>query len=997
MTPPTSSSFSPPPKPGVTLKDEWSTFPLYDQVGYDQALRPQFHFTSRMGWLNDPNGMVYYDGEWHMLFQHNAKGNPSATKSWGNAVSPDLIYWEQLPHAINPYPKVDGSEGVHAIWSGSAVVDVNNALGKQKGDTKTLFALYSATHDKFFQGGAYSTDKGRTWTKINDGKPVIPHQEGFSKGQRDPRVFYFAPGDFYVTIMMIGGPDRLVRLWKSTNLLDWEIIGDIPNKAAECIDMYAVPVDGDPENVRWIISDAGAHYEIGEFDGKTWKGYGAVDANDRRLKFDYGDAWYAAQAFNQGPAGRVVHVGWLRAKQPGYRPFLEANMPFNQQMSVPIEITLKTTPDGIEMFRNPVQEIEKLYAITRNLENLSAAKANEELSDLLPELIDLNLKFSPEKDFTLYLRGLKILFDAEAQEFEFTNTARVEGERAAWNKSGPYRDNGLRRIPAPAVDGQVTLRALVDRASLELFINDGAAAASFVVVPDPADRRIAIEGNDDLKIHSLVVHELKSAWGNGVAPVPAEAEVAKTPPPKSIQAAPTKPAPAKAPPTKNLKPVQNPRAPGDQPNVVVIFIDDMGYGDIGPFGSDHPTPNLDRMAAEGLKLTDFYVSSTACTPSRSALLTGCYADRLEMGRSVVFPADERGLNPDEITIADLLKQGGYATGCFGKWHLGDQPEFMPLAQGFDEYQGIPYSNDMWVNGNMKRNYPPLPWIVQNEPVAHIPDAENQARITDAITEAAVEFIIRHQDEPFFAYVPHSAVHSPHMVTPERLEAAGGDVMRALIGEIDHSTGRILNTLRQLGLDENTFVLFTNDNGGAGKTSSGPLRGHKFGPKYEGHMRVSTLAWWPGKIPAASVTSEIGATIDLLPSIASIAGLAAPNDRILDGHDISDILLGDRKAKSPHEILFYENGGARRGKWKLIHYPAKKETITELYNLETDLGEENNIAAQHPDIVTELVEALESHVASIAEGIRPAGRIDNPKPLLSSSDDVPTLVEYLNSK
>ena len=997
VTPPTSSSFSPPPKPGVTLKDEWSTFPLYDQVGYDQPQRPQFHFTSRMGWLNDPNGMVYCDGEWHMLFQHNAKGNPSATKSWGNAVSPDLIYWQQLPHAINPYPKVDGSDGVHAIWSGSAVVDVNNALGKQKGDTKTIFALYSATHDKFFQGGAYSTDKGRTWTKINDGKPVIPHQEGFSKGQRDPRVFYFAPGDFYVTIMMIGGPDRLVRLWKSTNLLDWEIIGDIPNKAAECIDMYAVPVDGDPENMRWIISDAGAHYEIGEFDGKTWKGYGAMDADNRRLKFDYGDAWYAAQAFNQGPDGRVVHVGWLRAKQPGYRPFLEANMPFNQQMSFPIEITLKTTPNGIEMFRNPVQEIEKLYAITRNLKNLSATKANEELSDLLPELIDLNLKFSPEKDFTLDLRGLKILFDAEAQEFEFTNTARVEGERAAWNKSGPYRDNGIRRIPAPTLSGQVTLRALVDRASLELFINDGAAAASFVVVPDPANRRIAIEGNEDLKIHSLVVHELKSAWGNGVAPVPVEAELPKTPPPNSIQAVPTKAAPVKAPPTKKLKPVRNPRSPGDRPNVVVIFMDDMGYGDIGPFGSDHPTPNLDRMAAEGLKLTDFYVSSTACTPSRSALLTGCYADRLEMGRGVVFPADERGLNPDEITIADLLKQGGYATGCFGKWHLGDQPEFMPLAQGFDEYQGIPYSNDMWVNGNKKHHYPPLPWIVQNAPVAHIPDAESQARITDAITDAAVEFIIRHQDEPFFAYVPHSATHSPHMVTPERLEAAGGDVMRALIGEIDHSTGRILDTLRQLALDENTFVLFTNDNGGSGKTSSGPLRGHKFGPKYEGHMRVSTLAWWPGKIPAASVTSEICATIDLLPSIASITGLTTPNDRILDGHDISDILLGNQKAQSPHEILFYESGGARRDNWKLIHYPAKNETITELYNFETDIGEENNIAERHPDIVTDLIAALESHIASIAEGIRPAGRVENPKPLLSNSNDVPTLVEYLNSK
>ncbi len=989
----TSIDFVPPPKPGVMLKDEWSTFPLYEQVGYDQSLRPQFHFTSRMGWLNDPNGMVYYDGEWHMLFQHNAKGNPSATKSWGNAVSTDLMHWEQLPHAINPYAKVDGSEGVHAIWSGSAVVDVNNALGKQKGATKTLFAIYSATHEKFFQGGAYSTDKGRTWTKIYGGKPLIPHQEGFSKGQRDPRVFYFAPGDFYVTIMMIGGPDRLVRLWKSTNLIDWEIIGDVPNKAAECIDMYAVTVDGDPENVKWIISDAGAHYEIGEFDGKNWTGFGEQDENGTRLKFDYGDAWYAAQAFNQGPDGRVVHVGWLRAKQPGYRPFLEAGMPFNQQMSVPIEITLKTTPDGIQMFRNPVKEIEKLYARSKSLKNITAADANNTLSDFQPELIDLTLRCSPDKDFTLNLRGSEIHYDAGANEFVFTNTARVEGQSAAWNKKGPFRDDGVRRIPAPTVEGQVTLRALVDRASLELFVNDGSAAASFVIVPDPANRRVAIDGNDELKINSLVVNELESAWGNGVAPVPPAKSTTKT---ASATARP-RPVPASDPaPAKPLSPIQNPRSPGDQPNVVVIFIDDMGYGDIGPFGSDHPTPNLDRMAAEGIKLTDFYVSSTACTPSRSALLTGSYADRIEMGKGVVFPADERGLNPDEITIADLLKQGGYATGCFGKWHLGDQPEFMPLAQGFDEYQGIPYSNDMWVQGNPKHDFPPLAWMVQNEAVAHIPDADSQARITDAITDATVDFITRHKDEPFFAYVPHTAVHSPHMVTPERLEATGGDVMRVLISEIDHSTGRILDTLRQLGLDENTFVLFTNDNGGSGKTSSGPLRGHKFGPKYEGHMRVATLGWWPGRIPAGSVSSEIGATIDLLPSIAKLTNLQIPDDRVIDGHDISDILLGKSGAKSPHETLYYENAGARRGKWKLIHYPAKADTVTELYNLDADLGEQHNIADQHPDIVAELIGSLEAHVAGIAAGVRPAGKVENPKPLLASSEGVPTLVEYLGS-
>ncbi len=360
----------------------------------------------------------------------------------------------------------------------------------------------------------------------------------------------------------------------------------------------------------------------------------------------------------------------------------------------------------------------------------------------------------------------------------------------------------------------------------------------------------------------------------------------------------------------------------------------------------------------------------------------------------MFPADERGLNPDEITIAEILKKGGYATGCFGKWHLGDQAEFMPLAQGFDVYEGIPYSNDMWVKGNPKHNYPPLPWMKQNKAVAHIPDAASQARITDAITDATVNFIVENQDQPFFAYVPHSAVHAPFMVTPKRLEAAGGDVMRALIGEIDQSTGRILDTLRQLGIYKNTLVLFTNDNGGAGKTSSGPLRGGKFGPKYEGHMRVSTLAWWPGKVPADSVTSEIAATIDLLPTIAKFAGQPTPSDRIIDGHDISDILLGKPGAKSPHETLYYENDGIRRGKWKLVHYRVKADWFTELYDLEADLGEQNDIADQYPDKVKELKAALDSHVAEIEANLRRAAFVENPKPLLADSEGVPTLVEFL---
>ena len=492
----------------------YDTFDTYLDVGYDQPLRPQFHFTSRKNWLNDPNGMVYFDGEWHMHFQHVAIANNNGPKSWGNAVSTDLMHWRQYPHAINPYPNVFGQGGIHAIWSGSAVVDVLNALGKQKGQIKTLYALYSATNKEFFQGGAYSTDRGRTWTKINDGKPVIPHQEGYSKGQRDPRIFYYAPGKFYVTIMMIGGKDRAVRLWKSTDLLNWEKLFDIPNKAAECIDMYEAAVDGDPSNRRWVIANAGTGYEVGEFDGKSWKGYGNQDADGNPLRFDYGDSYYAAQVFNQAPGGRIVHIGWLRSKTTGYRPFLDANMPFTQQMSIPAEITLRTTPDGIRMYRNPVREIEKLYKATHRFEDLDVQALNEKLRSVQPELIDLTLAFTPKGNLTLKVRGLDVEYIAESSEFVFENRKRVEGIRKAWKKDHPFRDNGIRRIPAPLVDGKVTLRVLVDRASLELFVNDGQAAASFVVVPDPANRAIAVTASHDLVVERVDVNELGSAWGH---------------------------------------------------------------------------------------------------------------------------------------------------------------------------------------------------------------------------------------------------------------------------------------------------------------------------------------------------------------------------------------------------------------------------------------------------------------------------------------------------
>ena len=438
------------------------------------------------------------------------------------------------------------------------------------------------------------------------------------------------------------------------------------------------------------------------------------------------------------------------------------------------------------------------------------------------------------------------------------------------------------------------------------------------------------------------------------------------------------------------------------PNFVVIFIDDMGYGDIGPFGSTiNKTPHLDKMAKEGICLTSFYVSNTACTPSRSALMTGTYADRIGMDHnvSVVFPGDARGLNPNEITIADMLKEVGYVTGCFGKWHLGDQVKFLPLAQGFDEYAGIPYSNDMWKQHPYSRRWktqpvPPLTWIEGNEVVAHIPDGKSQALLADAVTDAAVDFIKRNHDKPFFAYVPHAYVHLPRYTLEERAIKAEGDVTRAQIEEVDASVGRILDTIRELGIENNTLVLFTSDNGGSLGTSMGPLRGFKGGQKYEGHMRVPTIAWWPNTIPAGSVSAEIGATIDVLPTLAALADGKVPTDRIIDGKDISNVLLGKPGAKSPHELLYYEHLGIRRGPWKLVRLNKNKE---ELYNLDDDLGETKNLIKQHPDIAAELAALLNKHRQSVAGNKRKAGFVGAPKPLATAKDldRLPSLAEYRN--
>ncbi|MCA9140710.1 MAG: sulfatase, partial [Planctomycetales bacterium] len=438
----------------------------------------------------------------------------------------------------------------------------------------------------------------------------------------------------------------------------------------------------------------------------------------------------------------------------------------------------------------------------------------------------------------------------------------------------------------------------------------------------------------------------------------------------------------------------------EKPNFVVIFTDDQGYGDLGCFGGQHvSTPRIDQMAAEGSRLTSFYVAAPVCTPSRAALMTGCYPKRIDMATGsnfvVLLAGDPKGLNPDEITIAEVLKGASYKTAIFGKWHLGDQPEFLPTKQGFDHYFGIPYSHDIhpFHPSQDRFQFPPLALLENNNVIEMEPNADF---LTKRITEHAVAFIENHNDEPFFLYLPHPIPHRPLHVSPPFMNDVAPGIISTLqqennsidyktrdqlfhqaIAEIDWSVGEILDTLKAQGLDEKTLVIFTSDNGPA-VGSAGPLRGKK-GSTFEGGMRESTVIRWPGKIPAGKVNDELMTTMDLLPTFAGLAGAQVPEDRIIDGKDIWPTLTG--KAGSPHKMFFYhqENrlAAVRSGKWKLH---AANGTPTQLYNLETDLGEQTNVIQSHPDVTQRLTGYLKQFAQDIADNSRPAAFVKNPRPL-----------------
>jgi len=443
------------------------------------------------------------------------------------------------------------------------------------------------------------------------------------------------------------------------------------------------------------------------------------------------------------------------------------------------------------------------------------------------------------------------------------------------------------------------------------------------------------------------------------------------------------------------------------PNFVIFFADDLGYADLGCFNACHAsTPNLDQMAEQGMRLTSFYVTQAVCSASRSSLLTGCYNGRVGI-QGALGPGAKVCLNPQEMTVAECLKQVGYATAIFGKWHLGDRGDGLPLNHGFDEYHGLPYSNDMWPYHPTARHFPPLPLLKDHAIAKENVTAQDQRNLTRWSTERAVDFIQRHQEGPFFVYVPYSMPHVPIFASEQFDGFTGKGLFADVIAELDWSVGQVLKSLEELQLRDNTLVLFTSDNGpwlsyGNHAGSAGSLREGK-GTAWEGGVRVPAIVSWPGKIPAGSQCDEVAGTIDLLPTLAGLCGAQLPPQKI-DGKDIWPLLSGDPHAKSPHQAWYYywnrELHAVRSGDWKLV-FPHSYRTLKdrpgmdgipgtyvqracglELYNLSVDIGEQHNVVNNHADIVSRLqvlAQTMRGELGDSLTGVvgaenRPAGAL-----------------------
>ncbi|WP_445439461.1 sulfatase family protein [Dyadobacter chenhuakuii] len=455
-----------------------------------------------------------------------------------------------------------------------------------------------------------------------------------------------------------------------------------------------------------------------------------------------------------------------------------------------------------------------------------------------------------------------------------------------------------------------------------------------------------------------------------------------------------------------------PKPAAKTPNIVLFFIDDLGYGDLTVTGAlGYKTPNIDKLAAEGTRFTNFMAAQAVCSASRAALLTGCYPNRVGV-YGAFGPKQGLGLHPQEETIAELLKANGYATGIFGKWHLGSDSIFLPKQQGFDEYYGVPYSHDMWPLHPWQKQaqYPPLYWIDGNKPVKEIKDLNDASALTPTITEKAVSFIKRNKKKPFFLYVPHPMPHVPLAASANFKGKSERGIFGDVLSELDWSVGQIMKELKDQGLDDNTIVIFTSDNGpwlnyGDHAGSSGGFREGK-GTSYEGGQRVAAMIRWPGVVPAGRISNKLLSNIDILPTLVKLTGAKLPKEKI-DGIEFADLLKGDESKKPRENFLYYYRKNnleaVRKDNWKLVFAhpgrtyegslpgkdgqpgPAPEDHAIPqaLYDLTRDPGERYDVYSQYPEVVAELEKVAEAAREDLGDDLqkragkhaRPLGKVE----------------------
>ena len=448
-----------------------------------------------------------------------------------------------------------------------------------------------------------------------------------------------------------------------------------------------------------------------------------------------------------------------------------------------------------------------------------------------------------------------------------------------------------------------------------------------------------------------------------------------------------------------------------KPNVILINCDDMGYGDLGCYGSqNNSTPTIDKLAEEGMLLTSFYAASPVCSPSRAALLTGCYPPRVNIN-GILFPGEAVGLNPKEFTLGNLFKESGYATKIVGKWHVGDQQEFLPLQYGFDDYYGLPYSNDMGrqLNYTGQRKLPPLPLVSGNEVIEEQPD---QCSLTARYTEQCKQFIRKHKEEPFFLYLAHMHMHLPHYCAePFMKDSKNGDY-GGCIKEGDWSLNSIIHEIKQHEIYDYTIIIFTSDNGSRADhgASNGVIRGTKF-TTYEGGQRVPCIIYWKEKIKASTISNSIASQIDLLPTLANIIG-ADISHLDIDGVDLTKQLCSDEICRDTFVYMGSSNFrnnrpvicGVRKDNWKLHLKQFNKITRTydiveELYDLENDPSESINLFEEQPEVVRELSALIRNYIEMFGDEVldvfgkqvRICGKVDNPKCMTEYNEDHPYII------